>query len=311
MLDQTPYHLERSGTAPEDHRGTELDGLCTALTQHAADILTARKVRRELVHSVTQPSEVNETSDPSRAGGIRKVSRGQKFQLMKVTRGHAERVNEVVGGVDPGERSGERRWIESVAGDDLRRRRDSRDKRCGGIRRPQAFGISRHYAEGPTRGLKRTYEPSPDIAGAAGKQDDTTTVHTLESTSSATMDGSGRSGRRNLVSPNRELQPSRVPGRREGLCGERSLVCPSDEPGILTSMKDPIYRRSAMAVGLVTGVLILVAASFAFMTGCGSTRAPDLPETREDSTMNTELLKVPPIDLLAPSEFQTGSFALG
>lgn len=66
-----------------------------------------------------------------------------------------------------------------------------------------------------------------------------------------------------------------------------------------------------MAIGLVAEVLILIAASFAFVTGCESAHAPDSGGIGKGGTISTQPPEVPPIDMLVPTVFQTASFALG
>lgn len=71
-----------------------------------------------------------------------------------------------------------------------------------------------------------------------------------------------------------------------------------------------------MAVGSIAVAVVLAAALFALVSGCGQA---DLPAgggavaggTEGSSTTSTVLPQVPPIDLLAPTEFETASFALG
>ncbi len=63
-----------------------------------------------------------------------------------------------------------------------------------------------------------------------------------------------------------------------------------------------------MAMGLFAGALAVVAALFAFMSGCGESDALGTGGSGEGDSTSVAL---PPIDLAAPSHFRTASFALG
>lgn len=66
-----------------------------------------------------------------------------------------------------------------------------------------------------------------------------------------------------------------------------------------------------MTAGILAGAVVLAAALFTFVNGCGTAGTAGGGRAEAGSTTSIVRPELPPIDLLAPSQFQTASFALG
>ena len=110
-------------------------------------------------------------------GGLREVARGSQFLLVEVFGGRTERVHQVVGGIDSGERLEQRGRIEHVPPHQVRGLRHPRDERRWSGCRPQTLRIPHHQAEGTAGGLQRSDQTSPDVAGPSGEQNEVATLH--------------------------------------------------------------------------------------------------------------------------------------
>ncbi|MCE5255072.1 MAG: hypothetical protein LLG45_12865 [Actinomycetia bacterium] len=82
-------------------------------------------------------------------------------------------------------------------------------------------------------------------------------------------------------------------------------------PGILLGMKARFPERSSTAAGFMAGAVGLVLALSAFAAGCGDAGASGEGSSDPGTEAGARLPKLPPIDLLAPTDFETASFALG
>lgn len=76
-------------------------------------------------------------------------------------------------------------------------------------------------------------------------------------------------------------------------------------------MKGIVFRRSSTAAGLVVGLVGLAVALGGLAGGCGEDGAKGPGGPGATAGGGEALPELPPIDLLAPTSFETASFALG
>src|SRR6185437_1133661 len=113
-------HQVEGQTARADHQGRpELDGFYAGISQNLADLVAAAQVRGELrVGVVAQATQVDDTPHPAILCRLRKVRRRLAVLLLEVLRpGH--QVDEIVGRLDPLQRSVEGSGVQYVTLDDL------------------------------------------------------------------------------------------------------------------------------------------------------------------------------------------------
>ena len=130
--------------------------------QDPADLVAAREVRRQLTGcAVTQATEVDDLVHARGGRGIAEVlGRGAVASLP--VRVRADRVDEVVGDVDPAEGLVERRTIEHVSLRDL-------DMLAPGLG-VQLGGGARQASHLATRSVQLSDETAADVPGGAGHQ---------------------------------------------------------------------------------------------------------------------------------------------
>ena len=75
-------------------------------------------------------------------------------------------------------------------------------------------------------------------------------------------------------------------------------------------MKNAVFRGSLAVSGLATAVIALAVAASIFAGGCGEAGTPGT-SAEGGQTMTSAVPQLPPIDLAAPTSFETASFALG
>ena len=159
-LGQVAENLERSAARSDDHRCPELGDRHAVRRELGTGLVAARQVVREVGRVVAQATEVDDLRYVGACRGMREGASRPTVPLGKPGLAGTHRVGQVVGDLDPLERSRQRRWVEEVAGDHLR----SREPGCEGA------GIAAHQDEVVTPRLEQRNEAAPDVA--AGTDDE-------------------------------------------------------------------------------------------------------------------------------------------
>ena len=181
-------------------------------------------------------------------------------------------MDQVVGGVDAGHGLRQRRGIEKVSAHHLRRRPDPWGERCGRVRGFEPLGVAGQDPQRPACVLDWMDQPSSDVAGAAGEQDEPCRLHRAHRLPVARPYGSRRYGVTLRVA-------GLWLGPHLGLCSPSPAPCPNRtrrarRAGRAGSKATRATRGPAVPPPSLPGISSLRA------RGSGSTRTPDCPPRR-------------------------------
>jgi hypothetical protein len=159
LFNEGPNHFERGAAGTDDDGGAEFDGRNAPLEQDGAHFLAAAKVRGKVL-SGAEATEVDDAIDAGLAGGSSKSVGGATIFRFKGIFG-AHGVNQIVGGVDAGEMSGERNGIENIAEGDFRIFAEAV---------LESFRMAGEATDAVASGFESWEETPADIAGGTGEQ---------------------------------------------------------------------------------------------------------------------------------------------
>ena len=159
-LDERADQLERQAPGPDDDRRAKFHDRDAAFSQRLAGLDPALEMLAERLVARREATEVDDPANPSPPRRFAKIAGGDaiRFTVVAVC---AHGVHQVIGHVDARERAIERRRVEKISGDDLRRRRHARGERGR---------VPRQTAKPDSRGFEDGHQPSPDVAGRAGHE---------------------------------------------------------------------------------------------------------------------------------------------
>jgi hypothetical protein len=166
-LDQRADHLEREAARADHDRRPQLDDRHARRPQHVTDLLPTPEVGREIVPGFAEATQIDDAPHAGSTSGGAEVLGGTAIGLLERVRG-AHRMYEVVGRVHARERRPEAGRIEQVSEDHLGPGIEAMAKKFG------APGDTAHPLACLLQGRQ---QPSADVAGRAGEQDESCGRH--------------------------------------------------------------------------------------------------------------------------------------
>ena len=187
VVDEVADHLVGGGARTDDDAGAQLGDRHRARAQRVAGLL-ARDEVLGLGVGRHQPAEIDDAADAARGGGAREVLRRLEVEPAEVAAG-GHRVDEVVRGVDAGERGCERFRLQRVGLDQLD---------VLPLPRLEHLHVARGGAHADAARDERGHEVGADVAAGAEHQRQRRRVEDVAERTSAdgASAGRGRGGAR-------------------------------------------------------------------------------------------------------------------